>query len=114
MNQEHPTHHNGYHASIVIGSVVALVGALVCAAALGRIPGLAGANGVFRTLFVGVGGLIAVVGAGYPLVRSMLHIWLRCPTCKALVRQESIDQHGAYYPCGTCGVTWTCPCTAGD
>ena len=63
-----------------------------------------------RGLLIGLGALAFAGGFAYAAARNMLHIWLRCPNCNRLVRQDSMDDDGAYYPCAGCGVTWTCPC----
>jgi hypothetical protein len=112
MNQEHPTHHKRYVESMVAGIVVSLGGVLFCAGAVEFLPGEPGLFRVVKALTIAAGALVAILGFGYAAARKMLHIWLTCPTCQVFVRQASLDERAAYYPCGQCGVTWTCPCTA--
>lgn len=107
--RRHPTHHQGRVGRSIIAAILPLAGVAVILGAafsetLGASPAVRPALGVIGLLGF-IGGPIAA------FVEMSKHEYAKCLNCGLLVRKSKIDSERTYYPCGKCGVTWTCACS---
>ena len=86
--KHHPTHHEGYSTTLIPLYGVSFVG-----------------------LAVTIGSGTLAVFAGRPGTRHALEaIGILCFVGAALLAGVKVDDSRTYYPCGRCGVVWTCDC----
>ena len=103
----HPTHHQGYYATIVPLYGLSLVGlAVVGAGTMGVFGGGAGTRHVLQA----TGVLLFFGPALLAGVKVLAHGFARCPGCHASLRRSHVDDVRTYYPCERCGIVWTCDC----